>query len=259
MKLTVLGSGTSSGVPLIGCSCSVCLSANPKNKRWRSSCLFEVNGKKILIDSGPDLRNQALAFNLTHIDAVLYTHTHADHVHGIDDLRHFCEHHDGAMPVYGAASDLDRLKEKFEYIFNPSLAYPSLVPKLKPIPVADDFKIEDIEVQVIPCLHGAAGITTNYRIGNIAWLTDVNGISASSLEKLNGLDYLFIDGLRHKPHPTHFCLEQSIKAAKKIAAKKTYFIHLAHDYDHDEFNKTLPEGMELAYDGLVAESQTLPD
>lgn len=254
MKLTVLGSGTSSGVPYITCDCPVCTSTNPKNKRWRSSCFIQTQDKNILIDTGPDLRTQCLAFGIKRVDAVLYTHTHADHVHGIDDVRAFNAKQKEPIPVYGNKKHLDYLAQMFVYIFNPNTIYPSLVPKLIPYPVDDDFEIDGQKVQLIPCHHGAAGMTYNYRVGNLAWLTDTNGIPEGSLAKLKGLDYLFIDGLRLEPHPTHFHLEESLKMAKTIGAKQTYLIHLTHDYDHDDFDKKLPAGVNLAYDGLVVET-----
>lgn len=254
MKLTVLGSGTSTGVPLIGCSCKVCTSENPKNKRWRSSCLFEINGKYILIDMGPDLRNQALAFGVCSVDAVLVTHTHADHIHGIDELRVYNAHQKTTIPIFGNKKHLEHIEGMFPYIFKPPGNYPSLVPRLKTVPVAGSFAFKGIPIQMIPCDHGPAGYTYNYRIGDIAWLTDTNGIPEASRKKLTGLKYLFLDGLRPKPHPTHFSLDQAVQVAREIGAGWTYFIHLTHDLDYDEVNKTLPDRMALAYDGLTVES-----
>lgn len=255
MKLTVLGSGTSAGVPLIGCTCPVCTSSNPKNKRWRSSCLFEVAGKFILVDMGPDLRNQALAFGINRVDAVLLTHTHADHLHGIDEMRIYNIYQKEVIPVFGNQKHLKHIENMFPYIFNPPTNYPSLVPKLQTRAVEGRFEFKDVPIQMIPCDHGPAGTTYNYRIGNMAWLTDTNGIPPQSLLLLKDLDVLFLDGLRTKPHPTHFNLKEAVAMAQKIGAKQTYFIHLTHEYDHEETNKTLPEGIELAYDGLVVESK----
>lgn len=254
VKLTVLGSGTSSGVPLLTCSCAVCHSSNPKNKRLRSSCLFEAGGKKILVDTSPDLRQQALTHQVYRVDAVLYTHIHADHVHGIDELRVYNEVQKTTLPVYGNQNTIDHLVKNFGYIFKPSVKYPSLTPKLDPHVVTGLFDCVGVPVQAIDCNHGDTYITQNYRIGNIAWLTDLNGIPETSWPLLHNLDYLFIDGLRFKAHPTHFNLEKSLETALKIGAKKTYLIHLTHDYDHDVFNQTLPAGIELAYDGLTVEA-----
>ncbi len=253
MKLTVLGSGTSSGIPIIGCPCAICNSTNPKNKRLRSSCFIEVNGKNFLIDTSPDLRQQALTHGILHVDAVLFTHIHADHIHGIDEMRIYNALQKSSIPVYGDAATLDHLAHIFKYIFAPSSIYPSLTPRLEARVVSGLFEHEGIPIQMIPCHHGEKYMTHNYRIGNMAWLTDTSDIPDSSMDLLQGLDFLFIDGLRYKPHPTHMHLEKTLDYAKKIGAKKTYLIHLAHDYDHDEFNKTLPTGMELAYDGLTVD------
>lgn len=252
MKVTVLGSGTSSGVPVIGCDCKVCTSSNPKNERLRSSVFFEVDGKNILIDTTPDLRYQALRENIRRIDAVLFTHIHADHIHGIDELRIYNAYQKSSIPVFGEKKTLQHLAKHFSYIFNPSSIYPSLTPRLEPFSVEGEFDCVGLKVQMIPCHHGKF-LTHNYRIGNVAWLTDTNGIPESSMEYLQNLEVLFLDGLRLKPHPTHFHLEESLRVAQQIGARKTYLIHLAHDYDHDEFNQTLPDGIELAYDGLVVE------
>lgn len=254
MRVTVLGSGTSSGVPTIGCKCAVCTSNHPKNRRLRSSCLFEVDGKKILIDTSPDLREQALTHHIERIDAVLYTHTHADHVHGIDELRMYNESQKTPIPVFGDEQTISHLTKHFAYVFNPSTTYPSLTPRLTPHVVSGRFDCVGIPVQMVPCHHGDKWMTSNYRIGDVAWLTDTNGIPETSYELLKNLEVLFLDGLRPKPHPTHFHLEESLKVTKKIAAKKTYLIHLTHDYDHDAFNKTLPHGIELGFDGLQIES-----
>ncbi len=255
MKITVLGSGTSTGVPIIGCRCGVCLSDNPKNKRLRSSCLVECEGKSILIDTSPDLRQQALTHHIPRIDAVLFTHNHADHVHGIDDLRVFNAWQNQEIPIFGDHAMMEHLIDKFGYIFKPSLGYTGFVPKLVPHVVSGQFDCVGVPVTMLPCEHGPRAQTMNYRIGNMAWLTDTSGIPEATGELMQGLDVLFVDGLRIEPHNTHFNLEQALKAARQIGAKQTYLIHLAHDYDHDEFEKTLPEGVKLAFDGLTV---TLP-
>lgn len=257
MKVTVLGSGTSVGVPMIGCRCPVCLSPNPKNRRLRSSCLFSVRGKNLLIDTSPDLRLQALTHGLERVDAVLYTHDHADHVHGIDDLRMFNVIQGATIPVFCDEGMVGHLKKKFSYIFPPvgSEKSPYFTPQLSLHAVSGRFDCVGVPVQMIPCEHGPKGITMNYRIGDVAWLTDTSGISEGSLQKLQGLDVLFIDGLRLKPHPTHLHLEAALAYARRIAARRTYLIHLTHDYDHEAFNAQLPDGIALAYDGLTLESQ----
>lgn len=254
VKLTVLGSGTSSGVPTIGCNCPVCTSQNPKNKRLRSSCFIQTQDKNILIDTSPDLRQQALENQIKRVDAVLYTHIHADHIHGLDELRIYNAYQEAAIPVFGDAPTIKHLQNNFSYIFRPPSSYPSLIPRLEAEIVEGKFDCLGVSVQMIPCHHGPKYMTSNYRVGDMAWLTDTNAIPKSSFDYLQGLEVLFIDGLRIKPHTTHFHLEEALKNAAKIKAKKTYLIHLTHDYDHDEFNKTLPKNVELAYDGLVVEA-----
>lgn len=256
VKLTVLGSGTSSGVPVIGCLCDVCQSQDPKNKRLRSSCLIEVDGKNILIDTTPDLRIQALTHNIKRIDAILYTHIHADHTHGIDEMRLYNAYQKSSIPAFGDEDTIKHLEKTFSYIFKPSTTtpYPSLVPRLEGHYVSGQFDCLGINIQMIPCHHGKKWMTSNYRIGNVAWLTDTSKIPESTYPLLKDLDYLFIDGLRYKKHPTHFCLEEAIEAAQRISAKQTYLIHLAHDYDHQIVDSKLPEGISLAYDGLCVSS-----
>lgn len=251
MKVTVLGSGTSSGVPVIGCKCKVCRSADPKNRRLRTSCLFEVDGKNILIDTSPDLREQALTHDIERVDAVLYTHVHADHIHGIDELRIYNAYQRAAIPVFGDQKTIDHLTRNFSYIFRPSSEYPSLVPRLEAHVVEGCFDCVGVRVQMIPCYHGPNSIISNYRIGDVGWLTDISDLPETSFELLRDLKILFLDGLRHEPHPTHFNLEGALEMAEKIGAKKTYLIHLTHDYEYESVNRTLPLGVELAYDGLV--------
>lgn len=212
--------------------------------------MFQVGDKNILVDTSPDLRQQALREDIRRVDAVLYTHVHADHVHGIDEMRVYNAYQNAAIPVFGDAATMDHLTKHFAYIFRPTSAYPSLVPRLEAHVVSGTFDCLGVPVTLIPCHHGKVYMTSNYRIGSVAWLTDTNGIPESSYPLLENLDVLFIDGLRPHPHPTHFHMEQAIEAAQKIAAKRTYFIHLTHDYDHDVIDKTLPQGMALAYDGL---------
>lgn len=256
MKVTVLGSGTSSGVPVIGCQCKVCQSDNPKNKRMRSSCHILANGKSLLIDTSPDLRMQALSFGVNRVDAVLYTHIHADHVHGIDEMRLYNVYQKASIPCFGDRATLSHLQKHFNYVFNPPRSYPSLIPRLTAKVREDDFTFEGILIQPLWCHHGPQWMTLNYRIGPFAWLTDTSDIPEKTLAKLQGLDYLFLDSVRLKPHPTHLHFEKAFELAKKIGAKQTYFIHLSHDYDHDEFEKKLPSNFGLAFDGL---SITLDD
>lgn len=247
---TVLGSGTSSGVPVIGCECKICTSNHPKNRRLRSSCWVQADGKSLLIDTGPDLREQALQNKINRVDAILYTHIHADHIHGIDEMRLYNAYQKQAIPAYGEEETLRHLEKHFSYIFTPSTTYPSLIPRLVAKPVNGIFDCEGIPVTMIPCHHGDKYMSYNYRIGNVAWLTDISDIPESSLELLQDLEVLFIDGLRYDPHPTHLHLEKSLKYIDQIGSKMNYLIHLSHDYDHDEMNQNLPSHIQLAYDRL---------
>jgi len=253
VKVTILGSGTSSGVPYISCPCSVCISDNAKNKRWRSSSFFQIGGKNILIDSSPDLRAQALANKIVQIDAVLYTHTHADHIHGIDDLRTFNFIQRQPIPIYGNRDTIEEIVRRFGYIFSAKAYSPGGKPQLIAQIAEGDFEISGIKVQMIPLKHGKRD-NVGYRIGNAAWLTDTNGIYEEGYEKLKGLDVLFIDALRKTPHESHNSLENALKEIERIAPKRAVLIHLTHDYDHDVDNRNLPAGVELGYDGMVVEA-----
>ncbi|MEK6791365.1 MAG: GPMC system MBL fold metallohydrolase [Deltaproteobacteria bacterium] len=253
MKLTILGCGTSTGVPIIGCKCVVCASPHPRNKRTRSSLLIE-NGASILIDTSTDLRTQALRHGLERLDGVLFTHHHADHVHGIDDLRAFNMAQQGAViPCYGNKATISRIRSIFKYIFtqDPNDGWK---PKLSMRVVKGMFKLGGIEVQPINILHGKDTIL-GYRIGNMAYLTDCSSIPKESEVALKGLDLLILGALRHKPHPTHFSISQAIEAALAVRARRTVFTHLGHNVDYEADNASLPQGVELAYDGMVMEAE----
>ncbi|MBI5236538.1 MAG: MBL fold metallo-hydrolase [Deltaproteobacteria bacterium] len=252
MKLTVLGCGTSTGVPIIGCKCVVCASPHPRNKRTRSSLLVEINGLSILIDTSTDLRTQALRHGLERLDGVLFTHHHADHVHGIDDLRAFNMAQGTVIPCYGNKAAISRIRSMFKYIFtqDPNDGWK---PRLSMRVVKGRFKLSGIEVQPINILHGKETIL-GYRIGSVAYLTDCSSIPEESMAALKKLDLLILGALRHKPHPTHFSIGEAIEAARKIAARRTVFTHLGHNVDYETDNAGLPQGVELAYDGMVVEA-----
>lgn len=245
--LTLLGSGTSTGIPVVGCRCPVCLSAHPRNQRTRCSALLSYNNHNILIDTSTDLRQQALREDIRYIDAVFYTHSHADHLHGIDDLRGFNQHSDKAIPLYGSAATLRKIRSSFSYIFDhtePSGYIPHL--KLKPIDTA--VEIFDLKIEPIAMEHGWIE-TFGYRCGPVAYLTDCNGIPDRSVEQLQDLDLLILDGLRFTPHRTHFNIPQAITMAQRIGAKQTLLTHLSHEVDHALHDQQLPAGINLAYDG----------
>ncbi len=251
-QLVFLGTGTSHGVPVIGCGCETCTSANPKNRRTRCSVALGLPGGNLLIDSPPDLHAQLIGQRIGLIHAVLYTHAHADHLFGLDDLRIFAQRLEHDLPVFCERCVEERIRKTFDYAFDPATRqFPAGgVPRLAFEPISDrPFAALGTRITPIPLQHGR-GTTLGYRFGNVAYCTDANGISPSSMELLQGLDVLILDGLRHRPHPTHFSLEEAVAAARRLSPRRTLFTHMAHDLEHEATNASLPEGMELAYDGL---------
>lgn len=252
MRLVILGCGTSTGVPVIGCHCEICSSDRAENKRTRSSLLVQSEGRNILIDTTTDLRTQALARSLERVDAVLYTHAHADHIHGIDDLRAFnLAAGNRAIPCFGSAETINRIKRIFEYIFRDD-GKDGWKPNLTIQEVNSPFDLFGDIVEPIEIMHGDA-IIFGYRMGKFAYLTDCSAIPAASIERLRGIELLILGALRHKPHPTHFSIEQAIEASRSIGPKRTVFTHLGHNLDYTRDNRLLPQGFELAYDGMVIE------
>lgn len=254
----ILGSGTSTGVPVIGCDCPVCRSDDPHNQRTRCSVLLVCDERRILIDTATDLRQQALRENIRRIDAVLYTHTHADHVHGIDDLRIFNLRTQTMIPIYGSPETLARLTKNFDYIFGGN-DNGSFRPRLQLEEVTAPFVVHDIPLVPLRLRHGA-GESLGYRLGDFAYLTDCNGIPDETAQALHGVDTLVIDALRFHPHDTHFTITEAIAAARWIGARRTVLTHLGHDVDYRKHGTELPSGFELAYDGqrLPFTYQTCP-
>lgn len=247
-RVTLLGTGTSTGVPVIGCHCAVCTSSDPHNQRTRCSALIEWRDRRLLIDTATDLRQQSLAVGLTRIDAVLYTHTHADHVHGIDDLRAFNLSAGVALPIFGSAETIAVIRNNFGYIFDAEQDG-GYRPQLTTRVVDSTFSCAGLTIVPVPLLHGN-GTALGYRIGDFAYLTDCNGCPPGSLELLAGLDTLVIDALRFRPHATHFNIAQAIEFAARLAPRRTLLTHLSHDVDHARHSAGLPAGVELAHDGL---------
>lgn len=249
MQLTMLGVGSSAGTPVIGCKCATCLSSNPRNKRTRSSAVVTMpGGEVVLIDTGPDLRQQALREGLARVDAVLYTHTHADHLHGIDDLRAFCQIQRQQIPLYGNQDAVSHISSKFAYVLREPEDFWEL-PVLSINRVNGEFSLFGVTIIPIPIKHGRSDIF-GYRIGNMAYLTDVSEIPQPSLDLLQGLDVLMLDCLRYKPHFTHINLEQSLAYASHIKARNTYLIHMTHEMEFDALSQQLPPSVHVAYDGL---------
>ncbi len=247
MKVIILGSGTSTGVPMVGCTCRVCSSDDRRDKRTRASLLIRHDARNILVDTSTDLRRQALREGLPRVDAVLFTHSHADHVNGIDDLRGFHFLHKEIIPCFASRTTLDTLKKRFGYIFEHSDGS-GYTPLLHPTVVSDPFDLFGRTIIPVPLEHGRTS-ALGYRIGNFAYLTDCSGIPASSLPLLEGLDLLVMDGLRWTPHPFHFNIETAIEAARRLGARRTVLTHLTHEVAYADGTR-LPEGVEFAYDGM---------
>ncbi|MHB8122391.1 MAG: GPMC system MBL fold metallohydrolase [Desulfuromonadaceae bacterium] len=247
MKITILGCGTSTGVPMVGCNCRVCASADPRDKRTRASALIRYNDRNVLIDTSTDLRQQALRQHIRRIDAVLFTHAHADHVNGIDDLRGFHFIHKEIIPCFTSRATLDTLQGGFSYIFNEH-QHSGYTPLLSANEVSGPFTLFDQLITPIPLLHGKT-TSFGYRIGNFAYLTDCNAIPEQSRELLQGVELLVIDGLRWTEHPFHFNIPGAIAAARQLDAPRTILTHLTHEISYAEGDR-LPPGVELAYDGM---------
>ena len=257
VRATLLGTGTSTGVPVIGCTCRVCTSTDPRNRRLRCSCFVEANGVNLLIDAGPDFRAQALRAGIQRVDAVLITHHHFDHVAGLDDLRPLFFGNKKPIPCFTSADSARTLSKMFWYIFEDG-SYPG-VSKLELREVSAPFEIAsryfpDRSVVVTPVeAHHGKMLVMGFRIGGFAYLTDTNRIPESSYEHMKNLDVLVLDALRHEPHRSHFTIPQAIEVAHRISAKKTFFTHMTHTVLYEDENAVLPAGMELGYDGLTIE------
>ena len=250
--LTVLGSGTSMGVPTIGCDCAVCHSSDPHDRRTRPSVLVEYNGNVVLIDSTPDFREQAIRECIRRIDAVLYTHAHADHVLGIDDLRPLSfRHKPDKLPLYASQEAADFIRHMFRYIFDADYKFGGL-PQVELRAINGPVELFGANFEPIPVIHGEAEIY-GFRFGSAAYLTDHSHIPASSLAKLRGLDILFLDALRHKPHPTHSTVANSLQIVERLKPKRAFFTHICHDLPHQATNSSLPPNVRLSYDGMKLE------
>jgi len=257
MKITFLGTGTSTGVPVLTCDCAVCRSEDPRDRRLRPSVLLEWPGAHVLIDTSTDLREQALRHRISRIDAVLYTHHHADHVLGLDELRLYNWRQRGPVPVFGAPGTLEALGRTFWYVFE-EVPVGGGKPAITRHAVTGPFPLLDRTVEPITVLHGTLPIH-GYRLGRFAYLTDASRIPEDSYQRLLGLDVLVLNALRPRPHPTHFHLAAALEEAVRIGARRTLFTHLGHEMPHAEVSRDLPEGVELAYDGLTVEvSDVLP-
>ena len=252
--VTVLGSATSMGVPTIGCDCAVCHSKDPRDRRTRPSVMIEWEGHRIVIDSGPDFREQAVREGINRLDAVLFTHGHADHILGLDDLRPLTYPRvtgGGRLPLYARPETANILQTVFKYVFDDNYKYGGLA-RVELREIGGPFQLLDLRVIPVPVMHGDAEII-GYRMGRFAYLTDFSAVPDESIKMLEGVQVVFLDALRHEPHPTHSTVANSLKVAARIGAAQTYFTHISHDLAHEATNQTLPPGVRLAYDGLRVE------
>ncbi len=252
MIISFLGSGTSTGVPVVGCRCRVCTSDHPRNKRLRQSVKIESKGKHFLIDTTPDLRLQLLRDPIPRLDFLLFTHSHSDHLMGLDDIRPFNFRQREPIRAYANAPTAKAIRRVFSYIWNDTQEGGGK-PQLDLIEIDGPFTHDGVEIIPIPVAHGDWTIL-GFRIGKFAYITDTNGIPPASIKLLEGVEILALDGLRpYPPHPTHFTIAEAIEAANEIGPRETWLIHLTHDVDHEAFEATLPKGFHLAYDGLRLE------
>ncbi len=249
VQITVLGSGTSVGVPTIGCDCRVCRSDDPRDRRLRPSILVSYNNRNVVIDTGPDFRMQALRAGFRTLDAALYTHAHADHILGLDDIRPFNYGHPENIPIYARPEVLAVIRRVFRYVFEET-NHCGGIPRVEACPL-DDSGVELFGLRFIPVpvLHGER-LIVGFRFGRAAYLTDHSDIPEQSMPLLEGLDVLFLDALRHVPHPTHSTVERSLRWVEQLRPARAYFTHICHELSHEETNRSLPPNVRLAYDGL---------
>ncbi|MFM8533953.1 MAG: MBL fold metallo-hydrolase [Acidimicrobiia bacterium] len=252
-RVTVLGSGTSHGVPMIGCSCGTCRSDDPRDRRTRPSIYIDVaDGPKVLIDTSTDLRQQALAHGVMRVDAILFTHSHADHVMGLDDSRRFSQMQKGVIPCYADATTVASLQKQFFYVFDPATDKGGGLPQIELNVVEAPFSVAGLRVEPLPLMHGRRQIF-GFRFGDFAYMTDTNHVPDATWPLLDGVKTIILDALRHRPHPTHFTVAEALGVVERLKPQQTYFTHICHDLPHAATNRSLPAGVELAYDGLTFE------
>lgn len=254
IEITFLGTGTSNGVPMIGCHCPVCESTDPRDKRTRTSAVIRTQGKTLLIDAATELRIQALANGLEHVDAVLFTHPHADHTGGFDDLRRFNELQQAHLPVFAGPETAEVLKSRFAYGFEDVFPFYGGKPDLILNVIDGPFEAAGIAVVPVPVWHGKMRVQ-GFKFGDLAYLTDAKEIPDSSIDVIRGLDVLVINALRERAHPTHLSIPDAIAIVQEVKPRVAYLIHLSHETSHEQVSAMLPPGMFAAYDGLVVSTQ----
>ncbi len=253
MRVTILGCGTSTGVPVVGCPCDVCRSGDPRNQRTRSSIVVAQNGFTILVDTAPDLRFQALAVGLTRVDAALFTHDHADHIFGLDELRTFNFVMGRPIPIYGSAKVIERIRSVFSYIWDPDAPKGGGLPMIGLNVMDGPLELGGILVEPLPLKHGEATILGFLFNRRLAYMTDVSEIPDETLEKVRGVPIAIVDALRYRPHITHFSVDQAVKAVERIRPGRALLTHMSHSLDYERLRADLPPGVEPAYDGMAIE------
>ena len=252
-RVLVLGTGTSHGVPMIGCECSTCRSTDPRDRRSRASIYIQIDGgPSVLVDTTPDLRTQALTYGIKRVDAIVYTHSHADHIMGLDEVRRFNVLQKATIPCYGDERTLEDLRRIYTYVFDPATARGGGIPQVVTARVAGEFCIGAATFVPVPLLHGSRTIL-GFRVGSFAYLTDCSGIPDASWPLLSGVKTLILDALRPRPHPTHLSLDQALAVVERLKPERALFTHMCHDLPHAATCARLPPGVQLAYDGLTFE------
>lgn len=253
-EITFLGTGTSNGIPVIGCACDVCRSSDPRDRRGRTSAVVRYGGKNVLIDAATELRLQALATGLDRIDAVLFTHAHADHTGGVDDLRRFNELAAAHLPVYASPETAAVLRERFAYAFEDHFPFYGGKPDLILKVIEGPFELFGREIVPVPATHGRTNVL-GYRFGDLAYVTDAKVLPESSLALLDGLDVLVLNALRERPHPTHLSLAEAVEIIERLRPREAYIVHLGHELSHARASELVPANVTIAYDGLTVSTR----